>query len=76
MALVPAEHRPVMIEKLSHTNYFILKIKLEKLLSRNDLFNVVTGAESRPEEDDEELKDWQIKDAKAMCDIFLDYGDS
>ncbi len=38
-----------------HTNYFIWKIKLEKLLSRNDLFDLVIGADSRPEEDDEEL---------------------
>jgi hypothetical protein len=54
MALVPTEHRSIMIEKLSHTNYFIRKIKFINLLSRNDLFNVVIGAESQLEKDDDE----------------------
>jgi hypothetical protein len=76
MALILVEHCSVMIENY-HTNYFIQKIKLEKSLSKNDLFDTVIGAEFRPKEnDDEELKDWQIKDAKTMCYIFLDYGNN
>jgi hypothetical protein len=42
-------------------------------LNRNDLLNAITLV--KPQFDDlYELKDWQIKDAKVMCDILLNCG--
>jgi len=47
------QHSIMIVENLSHKNYFIWQIKIENLLLRNDLLNVIIGAESQLEDDDE-----------------------
>lgn len=65
-----------LLEKLTSSNYNIWSVKMELLLTLNDLFSIVNGKEPNPGSADVALQQvWQSKDAKARATIILHCGD-
>jgi hypothetical protein len=63
-----------MVEKLSENNYRMWKLRMNLILERSDLLDIVSGKDAKPAKESE-LKDWKKKDLEARIEIIMHLSD-
>ena len=66
--------RKYMVEKLSENNYRMWKLRMNLILERSDLLDIVSGKDKQPAEEPE-LKEWKKKDLEARIEIIMHLSD-
>ncbi|MCO5605199.1 hypothetical protein L7F22_059379 [Adiantum nelumboides] len=76
-SLLPTSSRTYCLDKLTGPNYLVWRVRMELLLQRAQLWDVVIGgAENAPPTTDAEgLARWQQKDLAARMEIIVHLGD-
>ena len=65
-----------IIPPLRVNNYATFSVKIEMLLIKSELWQVVDGTEANPRSSDSEAqKAWKLKDSKARFDIIFRYSE-
>ena len=62
--------RKYMVEKLSENNYRMWKLRMNLILERSDLLDIVSGKDAKPAKEPE-LKEWRKKDLEARIEIIM-----
>ena len=63
-----------MVEKLSENNYRMWKLRMNLILERSDLLDIVSGKDAKLAEEPE-LKEWKKKDLEARIEIIMHLSD-
>ena len=66
--------RKYMVEKLSENNYRMWKLRMNLILERSDLLDIVSGKDAKLAEEPE-LKEWKKKDLEARINIIMHLSD-
>lgn len=66
------------IEKFNGTNFHLWKFKIQMILEEKDLWDIVSGDETKPEEEDNDAarRNWERRERKALARICLSLHDS
>jgi uncharacterized protein YehS (DUF1456 family) len=66
--------RKYMVKKLSENNYLMWKLRMNLILERSDLLEIVSGKDAKPAKEPE-LKEWKKKDLEAQIEIIMHLSD-
>ena len=64
-----------MVEKLTEANYRMWKLRMNLILERSDLLDIVSGKEAKHAEEEPELKEWKQKDLEARIEFIMHLSD-